>query len=659
MNAIDPKRLFALLGASDVQPALRTGALLADRYEMRQKVGAGAMGEVWRAYDPVLGREVAVKMTLGTSEAELARFEREAELTARVNHPGIVGIHACGWLDDRPFLVCELIPGAKRFNVMVPGWTLSQRLRALTKAAEALAALHEAGVIHRDVKPDNVLVDTAGRVRVVDLGIAVDPETSLRLTMTGAVVGTPAYMAPEQLSADRARIGPATDVWALGVMLYECLFEVSPFRATSLQEVAEKVKGAPPPIPANTPVSDALSALCTQALDPDPRCRPRNAGAFAAALASAQPRSAAPSNRAWLLVPGALILLAALLVALVDPEPSVVTETPAPIDAPVDSSPVVEHIQPAPGPAEDVREFRVLQASAVALWENRLGALGSDGLSVFDLDDPDRGFVRAGAFVDMDPDGLGGLLVLDRQTVWRLAAGRTELVEVVRFSNASFLAAAPDGRFALVKRNLRQIVIFSPAGVELDRFDPEVDGVGTGLAWVGDDLALHGRLADDGVTVREVPGGRVRWLEAGYFASLGSSADGQRMVLGYGGGAAKVVDAATGELVFSLSNKRPQVLALDDPLASLFEGAHMGSVRGLVFSPDGAYIVSASASMDDNYPPEVTLWNATTGDHLGTSVEYGRTYALAMSPDGERVAVANGARDRVMLVPLETLRERP
>ncbi|RMG17814.1 MAG: serine/threonine protein kinase, partial [Planctomycetota bacterium] len=272
-------------------------------YRILAELGRGGMGVVYRAFDPSLGREVALKVVLSKSvgDRRQARFAREGELTARLRHPGIVAVHSAGVIDGLPYLAYELVPGARTLEEAWRDLPARARAQLLLPAAEALAFAHEQGVVHRDLKPANLLVDGAGRVKVADFGLAT-AEGLGRLTQTGALVGTPSYMAPEQFLPDGAGPSPATDVWALGVLLYQALTDRLPFAGESLLELGRQVLSEPPSPPRrHAPEADPLlESVCLKALRTDPRDRYPNAGAFAQdlrrALAGEATLAARPST---------------------------------------------------------------------------------------------------------------------------------------------------------------------------------------------------------------------------------------------------------------------------------------------------------------------------------------------------------------------------
>jgi len=245
-------------------------------YEVTGELGRGAGGVVFRARHTGSGQEVALKVSRSRVQdvRRRERFEREARITASLRHPGIVAVHSVGVVDDRPYLACELVRGARTLDEVAPELDLRARVALVRDAAAALGHAHAAGVVHRDVKPQNLLVDGAGRMRVADFGLAAAPGQE-RLTQTGAVMGTPCYMAPELAVADRAAVGPATDVWGLAVVLYELLTGELPFTGDSFFELAVQIrKAAPTPPSALAPEVDGdLDAVVARALARDPERR--------------------------------------------------------------------------------------------------------------------------------------------------------------------------------------------------------------------------------------------------------------------------------------------------------------------------------------------------------------------------------------------------
>ncbi|WP_406438418.1 serine/threonine protein kinase [Streptomyces sp. NBC_01613] len=259
-----------------------TGRLLAGRYRVVAQLGRGGMGVVWRALDEVLGREVAVKELRTYTDAdgpELAdlrlRMQREARAAARVRHPGVVAVHDVTEVDGRPLIVMELVDGPSLDDVLRERGTLDAREAAEigAKVMDALAAAHRAGVLHRDVKPGNILLDRSGRVVLTDFGIATmeDPGdgSATHLTRSGELVGSLDYLAPER--AQGSDPGPASDVWALGATLYAAVEGSSPFRRTSTYSTLTAIVAEPLPEPRH---AGSLAPVLRRLMDKRPESRP-------------------------------------------------------------------------------------------------------------------------------------------------------------------------------------------------------------------------------------------------------------------------------------------------------------------------------------------------------------------------------------------------
>ncbi|NEE10417.1 serine/threonine protein kinase [Streptomyces sp. SID7499] len=258
------------------------GRLLAGRYRVTAALGRGGMGIVWKAVDEVLGREVALKELRTYTDAagpELAalqlRMQREARAAARVRHPGVIAVHDIAEVDGRPLIVMELVDGPSLDDVLRERGTLDPGEAAGigAKVMDALAAAHRAGVLHRDVKPGNILLDRSGRVVLTDFGIATmdDPGdgSATHLTRSGELVGSLDYLAPER--AQGADPGPASDIWALGATLYAAVEGSSPFRRTSTFSTLTAIVSEPLPEPRRAgPLGPVLQRL----MDKRPESRP-------------------------------------------------------------------------------------------------------------------------------------------------------------------------------------------------------------------------------------------------------------------------------------------------------------------------------------------------------------------------------------------------
>jgi len=316
------------------------GRVIADRYRLLAKLGHGGMGTVWRAKDETVDREVAVKeprVPDHLPERERAnafeRMRREARAAARLDHPAVVNVHDVAVVDGRPWIVMELVQGRSLGDALQEG-TLGSReaARIGLEVLGALEAAHTAGILHRDVKPDNVLLGRHDRVVLTDFGIAqIEGETNL--TDTGGIVGSPEYIAPERVLGQRP--GPASDLWSLGVVLYAATEGVSPFRRSNTPATLQSVLNATPAPPASGqgPLADAINGL----LQKDPARRP-NAAQVRALLevaanppaparttqfvrhADAPPRRLRLGRKAWVAT-GAVLVAAAVTAYLVIADP--------------------------------------------------------------------------------------------------------------------------------------------------------------------------------------------------------------------------------------------------------------------------------------------------------------------------------------------------
>ncbi|MCN9241479.1 serine/threonine protein kinase [Streptomyces sp. RY43-2] len=256
------------------------GRLIAGRYRLLSKLGHGGMGTVWRAKDETVDREVAVKeprVPDHLPERERAnafeRMRREARAAARLDHPSVVNVHDVAVVDGQPWIVMELVRGRSLGAALQEGTLgVQEAARIGLEVLGALEAAHAAGILHRDVKPDNVLLGRHDRVVLTDFGIAqIEGETNL--TDTGGFVGSPEYTAPERVLGRRP--GPEADLWSLGVVLYAATEGVSPFRRTNPPATLQSVLNSTPAAPAAArgPLADAINGL----LEKDPARRPKAA----------------------------------------------------------------------------------------------------------------------------------------------------------------------------------------------------------------------------------------------------------------------------------------------------------------------------------------------------------------------------------------------
>jgi serine/threonine-protein kinase len=256
--------------------------LIAGRYRIDKPIAAGGMGEVWQATDELLGRTVSVKFLhaqYASDESFLERMLREARAASAVNHPGVVAVYDFGRIDREDeltmsYIVMELVDGPSLSQVLLEGpLSIEQTLTILEQTAAALAAAHQAGVVHRDVKPGNILMSPDGHVKLTDFGIARSQDAST-ITESGSITGTAHYLSPEQAGGGTATA--SSDLYSLGVVIYSCLAGTVPFDRDGPVAIAlAHIKDEPPPLPDSVPAG--VSELVMSLLEKEPENRPENA----------------------------------------------------------------------------------------------------------------------------------------------------------------------------------------------------------------------------------------------------------------------------------------------------------------------------------------------------------------------------------------------
>ncbi len=584
-------------------------------YEVVSEVGRGGMGTVYKVRHVELETVRAVKVVGQASSARaLARFRREAHNLARVVHPGVARVHETGEADGCRWFAMEYVEGEPLHRLLArERLPLGRALELALSIAEGVAALHEVGVIHRDLKPSNVVISAAtGRPVVLDLGLAVAPELDVRLTSTGATLGTVQYMAPEQFhGAEGATL--QTDVYALGALLFELVTgRPAVPREASTPELAARIitEDRPRPSQHDPELPAALDDLCGRAMARVPAERPADAGVLAAELRALLedlgPTARVVRQRRRLvgLGVGATLAAAGLGVGLATLS-GASDEPPARPAAVTTASPPAQRVSPqqvAAGQAELDRlallapaERRAELEAWVRAWpehpdRTRAEALLGETL----LGEPwrvlrhpgaaDAAFLADGRAVTVGGDGHVRVWDLERaEPVTTLHAGWY----------ARTVAVAPDGRRFAFAGNAHQVV------------------------WVDAEGASH----------------VLHRVGRGAAFALAFAPDGQALAVG--GSQPEVV-------VYRFPSGEPRLRL----------GGHKDPVRALAFSPDGRTLVTGSGKSLEDPPPHdnaVRLFDATSGALRKRVKLWSMAHDLAFDPRGEVLAVAcDGTKVRLL-----------
>ncbi len=621
-------------------------------YEILEELGRGGMGVVFKARQVGLDRLVAVKMILAGSLAgpdERARFRREAEAVARLQHPNIVQIHEIGEHQGRPYFVLEFLDGG----------SLDTRLARTPQPAEAAAylvqilaramhAAHERGILHRDLKPANVLLAADGTPKITDFGLAKRLDTEGAQgedgrTQTGAIVGTPNYMAPEQAYGLSAQVGPEADTYALGAILYECLTGGPPFRGTTVWETLDLVRTADPVPPRRLQpkVPRDLETVTLKCLEKDPRKRYPSAEALAEDLGhflAGEPIVARPVSLAGRLVKWARrrpavaagfgLFFLALVVGFVvitwqlyETEQARQGEERQRLEAVAKGLLAVKS-------AEDARraqkEAEHEKAAAVEARRERESQLYLSNIPLAHAEWLAGNVGRAVQLVNECPPELRGWEwhYLKRQ----LGSGLLTLVG--QATDISSLAYSPDGKLlATACPSDRTVYVWdAEAGTLLRSLRGHADAV-TAVAFTPDGKQLVSAGLDRTVRFWDAATGKPglgRRCPFGVTA-LAVAADGKRLVLGGADGVVRLWDRAEKK---ELS----------------FRG-HAGPIRSVAINPAGTRVASTSTIvLGESATRTVRLWDAATGAEaikLQSEDAVGQASAVAFSPDGGQLVVAN------------------
>jgi Protein kinase domain/WD domain, G-beta repeat len=598
----------------------QTGQLLCERYRLVEPVGKGAMGQVWRGYDEILKRSVAVKEILlpegleGTERDYLiARTLREARAAARLHHPGIVTVYDAIQFADVPWTIMEFVSGPSLAEVIARDGRLPwEQVAALgTDLAHALAHAHAAGVVHRDLKPGNVLL-AAGRTVLTDFGVARILDATTTLTVEGTLIGTPQYMAPEQVEGESVQA--PVDLWALGATLYAAVEGCPPFDGPTLTAVLAAILTRPPPIPAHAgPMTSVISAL----LSKTPGQRPDAAA------------------------------LTRQLTALVRPGPPVLRVRPPGTAPPADPATVVpadRRESPFRGAVLDGHGGRVY--SVAFSPEGRVLASGCDqGVR------PDGSLVKGGRRVR--------LWDVASQTCTAALAGPEGAASCVAFSpDGAMLASGNSGQpvhlWRLGSRFRKGPVTLADTDVTSVAFSPDGTLLATG------NCHKTVRLWDTATrTCLTTFSGHGGWVH-----SVAFDLDGGMLATGSGDHTIRMWDVAGRTCLATLADHSEIVreVAFSPDGATLASGSVDKTIRlwdvaartcvavltdgftpvfSVAFSPDGSLLASGGPD------GAVQLWDVATRIRTATLTGHGKAVtSVAFSPDGN--LLASGSHDRTV-----------
>jgi WD40 repeat protein/serine/threonine protein kinase len=641
-------------------------------YVLLDVLGRGGMGVVYKARQLKLKRTVALKMILTGAHAgpqELDRLRSEADAVARLQHPNIVQIHEINEQDGLPYLALEFVDGTSLDKKLLGTPMAPNEAAALLQSlAEAMDYAHQQGVIHRDLKPANVLLARAERksspsitvgnstppplAKITDFGLAKQLESGSRNTGTGAIVGTPSYMAPEQAAGKNHEIGPLTDVYALGAILYECLTGRPPFRAPTPMDTVLQVLSDEPVAPTRlqpqTPRD--LETICLKCLQKEPPRRYASAAELAEDLRRylhGEPISARPvgqieraikwARRRPVIAGLSAVLVTVLVVGFVlvswlwlRAEHARKAESQARVQEKAEK----EAKNAALKQSEQTLYFNRIALADREWWANNVP--GVETLLDHYTADTRRGWewhylkrlchaellTVAGQFcVAISPNGrLLATANNGNVYLWNATTGRLGLTLSAAQRRVNHLAFSHDGRLLASAGDDKTIKLWDPAtGKELGKLTGHDDPV-VQLAFSLDGRWLASAGNNDTVKVWDVATRRVLHTVSGNttvaFSPVGSllaTASGEKEI--------RLWDPATGN----------EVRTLDGP------DGHTASVVGVTFSPEGKWL--ATASLDQT----IRIWDVATGQERRTIyVRAGKIARIAFSPDGRYLACASG-----------------
>jgi eukaryotic-like serine/threonine-protein kinase len=624
-------------------------------YQVLRLLGRGGMGVVYEARHVGLGRVLALKMIVEGRLApaeDLRRFRREAEAAAHLDHPNIVPIYEVGEHDGRPYFSMKLVDGGSLASYSGrPEADPSGSARLVAIVARAVDYAHRRGILHRDLKPSNILLDRRGVPHVADFGLARRAGADGASTVADAIIGTPAYMAPEQAEGRREAVTTSADIYGLGAILFELLAGRPPFRGESALDILRQVREREPDRPRSIRpgIPRDLETICLKCLEKEPGRRYDSAEALADDLDRWLEGRPIAARRAWLVErickwarrrPTAAALLLACMIAAVA------------------AAVAAQGIRSAGRwKAEVARREAARVRAEVAGYADRIAA-AERAWSDNDVD-------RAWTLLDDCPGPL-------RRWEWHYLRRlcRAELRTIQGHGGvACGVAFAPDTSRLTCPDHRGGLTIWDASADREVRHLMGHDGTSFGVAFDPKGTRLAAAGSDGSVRIWDVATGRLARKLAGHgdwAAAVAFSPDGTRIASGGADRTVRVFDASTGEELLALGGHAGGVLAVafspdGSRLASAgTEGSiairdarsgheqrrlpgHVGATRCVAFSPDGSRLASGGADRS------VRIWDVGTGrEILAFRAATARVDGLAFSPDG--LNLATGGLDRSVKV---------
>jgi aminoglycoside phosphotransferase (APT) family kinase protein/glucose/arabinose dehydrogenase len=668
---------------------METGAVLGGRYRLTTRLGRGGMGEVWAADDTQLRRRVAVKILVadvGSSPVLIDRLRREAENAGRLQHPGITVVHDLGEHDGHPFFVMELLDGTDYATILARnpgGLPVGRVLEAGAAVADALAYAHRRGVVHRDIKPANLMEPAEGGVKICDFGISRSADAVGDLTGTGGMLGTPAYMAPEQYEA--RPVDARTDLYAFGCTLYAMLTGDAPFDGTTMPVLMRQHLTLPPAPPSQRRpgIPPELDALVLALLAKDPADRPASAEDVARrlrAMAAGEPQFPPPVPS-----PHAQPVPAPSAPGPYTPQPWPVGGPPAPAMAmghpppqpPGPLPPPMGGVPPGvmPPPAPPVRRGPGRRGFLIGLLVVG-GATAAGGAVVVKqyFDDTAPGNALSGHTEDVlavafSPDGKTLASGAEDHTVrlWDVAGERPVAVFDDYPDKVDAVAFSPDGRTLAAggaggkvqlwdMSSRRAVAAFDNGGVQVGdlAFSPD----GKALAVAGDGSATvrlwsmpgrrllgeYGNAAYHGDSVAFSPDGKILIATGDSASTMMWNVQTRRRIIDFASTAMAVAFSRDGKTVAIGGRDGKVVLrsVATKRVTATFQGPG-NWIHSLAYSPDGKYLAAGDAD------GTTWVWDLATNKATAHKARVAAVMSVAFSPDSRTVASAHRFDHKVRL----------